>query len=341
VKYLLRVAGLLGLVALAAFVHRIGLGRILALFHQIGWPLLLLVPYRAVPLYLDSRGWRLLFPTSRDTHENVSAAGSGGPPPRWTLFWIAALRESINRLLPVANVGGEIVAVRLLSASGYSVSASAASMIVEVALTTISLCLYAALGAAILIQFKLAPQGLQPLLGGGLLVSAMMAVGLVVLLRFGTVFARIARFIERAMTQRYAELARVVASIDPLINKVLSHPLKIARAVCWQLLGLIAGAFESWLLLRWMGSPVEASTALALDAVAWTLREFIFVVPAGLGVQEAALTALGQALGIGADVALTLSLAKRLREFLFGAPILLLFQTLFKGAAVAAVKTGS
>ena len=315
----MRVAGLLGLVALVAFVHQVGVGRILALFQQIGWPMLLLVPYRAVPLYLDSRGWRLLFQSDDQ--------GSDGPPPRWMLFWIAALRESINRLLPVANVGGEIVAVRLLSKSGYSVSAAAASMIVEVALTTISLCLYAALGAAILIQFKLAPHGLQPLLVGGLIVGAMMAVGLVALLRFGSVFERIARLIERAMAERYAELARVIATIDPLVAKVLSNPLKIARAVCWQLSGLFAGAFETWLLLRWMGSPVAASTALAIDGVAWALREFIFVVPAGLGIQEAALTGLGQALGVGTDVALTLSLAKRLREFLFGAPILLLVKT--------------
>jgi putative membrane protein len=333
VKYFIRVAGLLGLVALAVFVYRVGVGRILALFQQIGWPLLLLVPYRAVPLYLDSRGWRLLFPPTGN--------GNGRAPPRWLLFWIATLRESVNRLLPVANIGGEIVAVRLLATAGYSASAGAASMIVEVALITISLCLYGALGAAILIRFKLAPQGLQPLLGAGLIAGAVMAIGLITLLRFGSVFARIAKFIERGLTQRYAELARLIATIDPLIATVLSNPLNILRAVCWQLSGLFAGAFETWLLLRWMGSPVDASTALALDGVAWSLREFIFVVPAGIGVQEAALTGLGQALGIGTDVALTLSLAKRVREFLFGAPILLLFQTRFRGAAGSAVKTGN
>lgn len=331
-KYFIRVAGLLGLVALAAFVHRVGVGRILALFQQIGWPLLLLVPYRAVALYLDSRGWRLLFQSDGSRVDS--------PPPRWMLFRIAALRESINRLLPVANVGGEIIAVRLLSRSGYSASAGAASMVVEVALTTISLCLYAALGAAILIQFNSAPRGLEPLLGAGLLIGALMALGLTALLRFGGVFERIARLIEHAMAQRYAELARIMATIDPLIAQVLSNPLKLARAVCWQLLALFAGAVETWLLLRWMGCPVEASTALAIDGVAWALREFIFVVPAGLGVQEAALTGLGQALGFGTDVALTLSLAKRLREFLFGAPILLMFQIRYKGESVPAGQNG-
>lgn len=331
-KLFIRVAGLAGLVALAVFVHRVGAGRILALFQQIGWPLLLLVPYRAVPLYLDSRGWRVLF----------QAAGSRceGAPSRWMLFWIAALRESINRLLPVANVGGELVAVRLLSRAGYSVSAAAASMIVEVALTTISLCLYAALGAAILIQFKLAPHGLEPLLGAGLLVGTLTALGLSALLRYGSVFARIARLIERSMAERYAELARAVATIDPCIQRILSQPFRLVRAVGWQILGLAAGAIETWLLLRWMGSPVAASTALAIDSLAWALREFIFVVPAGLGVQEAALTALGQGLGIGTDIALTLSLAKRLREFLFGAPILWLFQLRYKDASLPAGQNG-
>ena len=59
-KLVIRAAGLLGLLALGVFVHRVGGARILALFQQIGWPFLLLVPYRAVSLYLDSRGWRLI-----------------------------------------------------------------------------------------------------------------------------------------------------------------------------------------------------------------------------------------------------------------------------------------
>ena len=60
------------------------------------------------------------------------------------------------------------------------------------------------------------------------------------------------------------------------------------------------------------------------------------VVPAGLGLQEAAIVGLGQALGIGVDIALTLSLAKRVREFLFGAPLLLLSHRLYRQAASTA-----
>jgi hypothetical protein len=166
--------------------------------------------------------------------------------------------------------------------------------------------------------------------------GAVVAIGLIAVLRFGAVFEKIAHLIERALSQRHADLARAIATIDPIIARLFARPLIVARAIGWQLLGLLAGAVETWLLLNWLGQPVDFGVALGLDSVTWALREFVFVVPAGLGLQEAALTGLGQALGIGADIALTLSLAKRLREFLFGAPVLLFSQRLFRQAASSA-----
>ncbi|MFZ0498249.1 MAG: hypothetical protein WAU49_02615 [Steroidobacteraceae bacterium] len=44
---------------------------------------------------------------------------------------------------------------------------------------------------------------------------------------------------------------------------------------------------------------------------------------AGLGVQEASLIGFGALLGVNAELALALSLAKRMREILFGVPALL------------------
>ena len=50
------------------------------------------------------------------------------------------------------------------------------------------------------------------------------------------------------------------------------------------------------------------------------------MVPSGLGVQEAGLMLIGPLVGVGTDVALSLSLAKRVREVLFGVPTLLSWQ---------------
>jgi glycosyltransferase 2 family protein len=51
------------------------------------------------------------------------------------LFWIF---ESVNSLLPVARIGGEIVSFRLLSRAGLRASFAAASLVVDMQLTLIS-----------------------------------------------------------------------------------------------------------------------------------------------------------------------------------------------------------
>src|SRR5207302_5640728 len=70
------------------------------------------------------------------------------------LFWIATVREAINRLLPVANIGGEIAGIRLLLESGVEGPVAAASVIMEVLLTIISQYLFVALGVLCLLRLS-------------------------------------------------------------------------------------------------------------------------------------------------------------------------------------------
>jgi hypothetical protein len=65
-----------------------------------------------------------------------------------------------------------------------------------------------------------------------------------------------------------------------------------------------------------------------LEGLTQAARHLAFIVPAGLGVQEAALVVFGHALGIGAELALAVSAVKRMREVLCGVPPLLSWQWL-------------
>jgi uncharacterized membrane protein YbhN (UPF0104 family) len=58
------------------------------------------------------------------------------------------------------------------------------------------------------------------------------------------------------------------------------------------------------------------------------MRHIAFMVPAGLGVQEATLILLGEVFGISGELALAVSMAKRLRELMCGLPPLLSWQWL-------------
>jgi hypothetical protein len=145
------------------------------------------------------------------------------------------------------------------------------------------------------------------------------------LFRYGSVFERIERLAVRvfgADSQALSFLGNS-ASLDAAIRELYGHRARLVAAASWQLTGMIASSLETWLALRWLGHPVNFATALVLESLTQAARHFLFMVPAGLGVQEAGLVGFGYLLGLGSDAAIALSLAKRMREILFGLPALL------------------
>ncbi len=320
-----RVALAIGLAVMIVLVVREGGPPILTLLSHAGWVLLLLVPLHAFPLVLDVLGWRTLI-------ERLARSPSVGK-----LFWIATVREAINRLLPVANIGGEIIGIRLLAAGGVEGTRAAASVVIEVLLTLVSQYLFVTLGIVLTLRFL---QGFEPL--GGLLLGLGVALLLIALmfalLRYGSVFQRLEGLVQRMIGMSRAALptawvpaadpipAGASQQLDAVIRELCAARTRLAATVAWQLSGLVAGSLETWLALRWLGSPVGFSAAVALESLTQALRQFIFVVPAGLGVQEAGLIGFGSLLGLPADVAVTLSLVKRMREIAFGVPALASWQ---------------
>jgi putative membrane protein len=311
VKLAARIALIAGLGAMIALIVHEGAFGIVKLFSQAGWALLWLVPLHALPLLLDAVGWRAL----------ISARVR-----LWTLWWIATVRQAVNGLLPVANIGGELVGITLLARSGVGGTLAASSVIVEVLLTVVNQYLFVALGVALLLQVTQAMRITNALLLG-LAASAPVIALLIVLLRHGAVFERLQHMAERLLgfdVERSEVLqgARVDAAIRSLFN---AHG-RLFSALCWQFAGLIAECIETWAALRLLGVPVGFSNAVVLESLTQAARQFIFIVPAGLGVQELGLVGVGHVLGIGGDVAIALSLTKRMTRIVFGVPALLAWQ---------------
>jgi putative membrane protein len=316
VKTATSIAGLLGLALLTALVVHQGVGGILALLSKAGWALLLLVPFHALPLLLDVQGWRtLLAPRDPD--------GRAALP---FLFWVATVREGVSRLLPAVGVGGEIVGIRLVKLRGLDGAATAASVIVEVLLTVTNQYIFTALGLVLLIAATSGTHLGWSILTG-LVLSLPMPLVLGALLRYGSVFERLEKLAEAMLGSRNV-LAGLLggSNLDAEIRALYQHHGRLLAALAWQLSGFILGAFETWLALALLGHEVGAATAIAIEALTQALRNLAFVVPAGLGVQEAGLVVFGGMAGIGTDVSISLSLAKRMRELLFGVPALLSWQ---------------
>lgn len=304
-----RIALVAGLALLIGLIMREG-SAILIPLARAGWVLLWLVPLHVVPVLLDSLGWRVLIARWRESRVG-------------TLFWIACIREGINRLLPAANIGGELIGIRLLAGTGIDGVAAAASVTTEVVLTVISQYVFVMIGVLCLLRLTDTVQFADDVLIG-LAASLPLVVLLAVLLRYGSIFERMERLAVRVLgEQTLSFLAGQSASLDAAIRELCSDPPRLLTTIAWQVTGMVTGSLETWLALRWLGHPVPFGAAIALESLTMTVRNFVFLVPAGLGVQEASLIGFGALLGVNGELALALSLAKRMREILFGAPALL------------------
>jgi uncharacterized membrane protein YbhN (UPF0104 family) len=136
------------------------------------------------------------------------------------------------------------------------------------------------------------------------------------LLRYGSVFKRMHRFLFALVGT--SPLSEGAASLDREVRCSLRRYRALLVAGMLQLVALFSASFETWLALRVLNHPVDVRAALILESMTQAIRHLAFVVPAGLGVQEGGLILFGRTLGLDAELALAVSMAKRLREVSWG-----------------------
>jgi hypothetical protein len=98
----------------------------------------------------------------------------------------------------------------------------------------------------------------------------------------------------------------------------MRRPGLLVCAFAWQLAGYMLGALEVYWALAFFGHPVSIASALAVEALTQAVRHAAFFMPAGLGVQEAAIMVLAHMAGVDREAGIALALVKRMREVLFG-----------------------
>ncbi len=251
-------------------------------------------------LLLAGIAWRALLATPR--------------PPAAMLWRLRIVREGIDSLLPVAQMGGEVVGARLL-ARRIPAAAAAASVIVDLAVELLTQIAF--LGAGLLALIWLsgqAPQARWLVVAGAALAGL---AGLLLAPRLGAL--RGIEALLRGIARRTPALAG--ASLDGLHDAALAtwHRRRgLAAGIALHIPAWALGSIESWLVLRGLGHPVGALQAVVVESLGMAGRSAGFAIPAAIGVQEGGFVLAAAAVGIAAGPALALSLVKRLREVLVG-----------------------
>jgi putative membrane protein len=309
-------SGTAGLLLLTGLIVHEGWPALLQAFAHAGWPLLLLVPAHLVPLALDTQGWRVLLePVDPTRLASLSF-----------LLWVAAVREAVARLLPAAGIGGEVVGIRLSRLRIADTTAVSATVIIEVLITIVVQYLFCGLGIVLMAHLAAGMSQVWSI-SAGLLLSLPLPGLAYLLLRHGAVFERMEKWARQLLGTRNRFALRLDgARLDAELHRLFSQPWRLARTLLWQFAGYLTGAFETWFALGLLGHPVDPGAAIAIEALTQAVRHATFMVPGGLGVQEAGVMLFAYLAGVSGEGALSLALIKRGREILFGVPALLSWQ---------------
>ena len=305
--------GLGGLAAATALFLWQGLGPVIGAFTAAGLGILWASLFHVAPMAINASAWQVLVP--RRLRRRPSLA---------EFFWAVWLREAVNGLLPVARVGGEIVTVRLLMRRGLGAAVAGASVVADVTVGIATQFILALVGVALLVS-RGADSGIVAEIAVALLVAVPIVTAVVLVQRFGP-FALFARVFRALFGGRFDKIVGSAAALDRAVRRLYRRRSAVLACGALQLLGWTVGAGEIWIALYYLGHPVGFDTALIFEALIEVVSSGAFIVPAALGIQEGAFLVIGSLVGVPAEIALALALARRARDIIVFVPALVAWQ---------------
>lgn len=316
-----------GVILLVFLFTLYGLGDVLKKAGDFSYGYLWLSLAHIVPMALSAGGWWALsadcYPRSGSPHSGSSR--SGRPRSRrmsWRVMLIGRwIREGVNNLLPVAQIGGEVVGVRFLVLRHARTSRAVAATVADLTMEAGTQILFTLLGIAVLFLFTAVPKAVLGTALIGVAIGTLAIGGFVIAQRKGLLRVGENLFSRLAETFGWHGLADARGAHDALHALYRRHRDWIESAG-WHLAAWIIGSMEIWLLFALMGEPISWIDALILESLIQAVRSAAFFIPAAIGVQEASYIAVGALLGLPTEVTFAASLIRRGRDIILGVPAL-------------------
>lgn len=291
----------------------VGVTEILALLARAGWwGLLAVILFHVIQLLFSALAWR-------------AVAGPLLPQPTMTDFMLLRwIREGVNNLLPVAQIGGEVVAARLLRRRGVKLAEAVAGSVGDLTMEMLTQIAFTLLGLGLLVLL-VGQSGVEGTVLGGLAMAAVGAAGFIAAQWFG-----FAGLIERGIMRLsnsfgWAPLGEVVG-LDAAIRDIYRRKRRVAVACLNHSISWLLGGVEVCLALHLIGIDVGLGEGTVIEALGQALKAAGFAIPGAIGVAEGGYVVVCHLFGLSPEVAIALGLMKRLREVSLGVPALAAWQ---------------
>lgn len=238
--------------------------------------------------------------------------------------WGRAVRDATGEFLPFSQVGGYVLGARVMTLGGVATADAAASTLADITTEFLAQLVFIALGLIVL-SHKIPGSSLLLPVSIGLVVAVVLGVGLIVAQvgtgtrLFSALAMRIAGTSEHGAVQN---VQRLQAALDHIYKQ--HHRLAwcaFLHLLCW-----FGTATASYVGFRAFGVPITWVDALCIEAMLHAIMALAFFIPGRVGVQEGAYVLMGGLFGIPPDIAISLSLLRRGRDFVIALPVLIAWQ---------------
>jgi putative membrane protein len=307
------VGALVGIGLAAWLLASFGVGRIFAVIERAGWAgILAVIAFHLPQMFFSALGWQAI------------AGGGAAPGPRLrTYLLLRAIREGVNNLLPLAQIGGEFVVARLLQKRGVRLAQAVGGTIADLMMEMGTQVLFTVLGIVLLVH-SVGHSEVSDLATRALLIATV-----VVAAAFAALWLGLAAVIERAVLglgRSFGWPATAeIGGLHAALTACFRAPVGVTLAALWHLVSWLLGGVEVCLVLHFFGSDIGIGPGLIIESLGQAFKAVGFAVPGAIGVQEGGYVVVCRLLGISPETAIALSLVKRVREAALGIPGLILW----------------
>lgn len=288
----------------------IGAGKIWHALITVGWSgFAIIIGWQLLTFLVLATAWHLVCP--------------GG---RWpVLVWGRLVREGANNILPFSEAGGLAFGARAIVIEGVSLPMSLASSLVDIAAEFIGEIPFILFGVVVLLAHGVTEAVLVPVLIGVAIVLAGGAALIWAEQHSARLFHAIGTRIARRWTKRGQKQAD---DVEREFERLFASTRRIGAAAGLHFVGWLSGGVTVWISYRLLGAKVNLLDCMAIEGLLSAALVVAFLVPIGLGVQEVSYILIGRIFGIPAYLSIGVSVLRRARDIVIGAPALMSWQAI-------------
>jgi len=237
----------------------------------------------------------------------------------WQLWKIRQVGEAFNLITPLGTLGGEPVKAQLLKRQ-YSISLKQgiASQVIQRTTTLMALVLFLTCGMILIYQNTLISISFKQISLQALVIFSTLILlfllfqvtGILNLLASGL------RYLPEAKLLNF-----VCHQLEHLSHNISGYyrrfPKRCMSSIFFAFMGWIIGVIELYVTLYFLGLSLSISEFWIIESLSQLVRSASFFIPLSIGAQETGLVLIFGSMGLSADLGLTVSIVRRIKELVW------------------------